>query len=39
MKKIMKLNMKTLAASTTALANAGAGNLMAEEKDHEGHDH
>lgn len=35
----MKLNMKTLAASTMALAIAGAGNLMAEEKGHEGHDH
>lgn len=39
MKKTMKLNMKTLAASTMALAIAGAGNLMAEEKGHEGHDH
>jgi len=35
----MKLNMKTLAASIMALAISGAGNLMAEEKGHEGHDH
>ncbi len=35
----MKLNMKTLAASTMALAIAGAGSLMAQEKGHEGHDH
>ncbi len=35
----MKHSIKALVATTMALAIAGAGNLMAEEKGHEGHDH
>ena len=39
MKKKMKTNKTTLAASILAIAFAGAGTLIAEEKGHEGHDH
>lgn len=39
MKTKMKHSIKALAASTVALAFLGGGNLMAEEKGHEGHDH
>lgn len=39
MKKKTKANKTTLAASILAIAFAGAGTLIAEEKGHEGHDH
>lgn len=39
MKTTMKQSIKALAASAVAIAIAGSGNLMAEEKGHEGHDH
>ncbi len=39
MKKKMKTSKTTFAASILAIAFAGAGTLIAEEKGHEGHDH
>ncbi|MDP4645492.1 MAG: hypothetical protein NWS80_00025 [Akkermansiaceae bacterium] len=39
MKKKMITNKTTFAASILAIAFAGAGTLIAEEKGHEGHDH